>query len=372
MKIKFFWLNIVKINFLKSKLLSEETHLADTFNHAAKHNYKNTLSKSQPDNKWLFLRLVKDIDWLIKEEEFRDIVYKLKSSIDKEKNIKKTVLDIFEFIFNKFKTWFTEAQIKEAIWKFVWFDDELIIPIEKLSDLDYLLNETKWPTDAFKDLALQIVTKLVAMVVKEKNIKSIDNAIENKKIYEDGRQKDESINDWYNRNSKQKPKLTFVINRVSTTWDTAPAAWNWILWENFVLLIMWYPVYESTLGQIAQMERLWNKNDNVFSQPFIEAFSGIQEKMKEKTTEAYKSELENIIKEEFKQLIEEYGFEISVDNWTFNSINPARVDMQTAYHTVWHAQAEAKWIIEHSEELIEVVPSGNWWHMFSTLMSRYL
>ncbi|USN58814.1 MAG: hypothetical protein H6767_01655 [Candidatus Peribacteria bacterium] len=94
--------------------------------------------------------------------------------------------------------------------------------------------------------------------------------------------------------------------------------------------------------------------------------------MKEGNTPELQSTLVSIIKTELADLIQEYGFEIQVDAGTFNSINPARVDMQTTYHTITHAQAEAKGIIEHGDELIEAVPSGNGGHMFSTLMSRYL
>ena len=71
-------------------------------------------------------------------------------------------------------------------------------------------------------------------------------------------------------------------------------------------------------------------------------------------------------------LVDRYGFEIEVSSGSFNSINPGRIDGQMIYHTYWLLQAKAKKIIKEWEDIIEVIPSGNGWHVYGALQARLL
>jgi len=300
------------------------------------------------------------------------VAEKIRDCLDNDKDLKYEMLEIFISMWEWLKTWFTKSEIREAVWRLVSFNSDWIVPIEKLEAIDntFLSDQTKWHTNAFKDIALQIITKLISIVVKKKNIQNISNAISIKEEYEENQIRWETIQEYIEKNNIKRPKLTFIINQVSTTWDTAPAAWEWIKLEDFVLLIMWYPANESTFAQITQMLKLDAEAGNIIAQWFNRGFSHIQNAMKEWNTEKQQKLLKKIIEDWLWTLIEQYWFEIEVDSWTFNSINQSRIDAQTIYHTVLHAQAEAREIVKPGWDLIEVIPSWNGWHMLSVLFAR--
>jgi threonine synthase len=190
-----------------------------------------------------------------------------------------------------------------------------------------------------------MVTSMVSIIVEEENKKAIEKA----------------------KNGEKWQTLKFIVTQTSTSWDTWPAGWSWIEWKKFVVNVIGFPENEATYAQKWQMMRLKN---NVKSISMNTSFSKIQESMLKWNTEEFREELKQIIKGELKELIEKYDFNIEIDAWSFNSINPWRVDWQTIYHSYWILQAVAQNIIEEDEEIIEVIPSWNWGHMYSVLMAR--
>ncbi len=319
--------------------------LCTTFDYEEKSDYFEALTIARPDNSGaLWYRLPETLKWSIKDKE-NDLIKKIKTAINDKNSRKEVIKEVFVELFKSLEIGFDDKQIKEIVDNYDKFTNDFIVPIEFLEDNTYLLNESYGPTDAFKDLALQMVTAMVSIIVKEHNKKSIQKA---KKWIK-----------WQ--------KLKFVITQTSTSWDTGPAWWSGIEWKDFVMNVIGFPENEATYSQKWQMMRL---KQNVKSISMNTSFSNIQESMLKWNTSEFKSKLKEVIEKEFTDLIEKYGFNIEIDSGSFNSINPWRVDGQTIYHSYWLLQAKAKDIIKDSEEILEVIPSGNGWHMYSVLMAR--
>ena len=320
--------------------------LATTFDYSNLHSYFEALTKARPDNSWaLWYRLPESlknsIDW--KKDE---LIWKIKEALEKNWTERKNIIkEVFVELLSSLKTGFTEEQVKQIVENLEKFNSDLIVPISNLKENDYLFEEFHWPTDAFKDIALQMVTSMVSIIVEQENKKAIEKA--------------KSWEKWQ--------ILKFVITQTSTSWDTGPAGWSWIEWKYFVANVIGFPEEEATYAQKWQMMRLWK---NVKALAMNTSFSKIQESMLKWNTKDFQEELRKTIENELKDLVEKYYFKIEIDAGSFNSINPWRVDGQTIYHSYGILQAVAQNIIKQDEEIIEVIPSGNWWHMFSVLMAR--
>ena len=89
---------------------------------------------------------------------------------------KNMILNVFETLLASFQTGFTKKQVSRIIGNLSRFSSDMIVPIEPLHGNDYLLNETTGPTNAFKDLALQMLTEMVAIITEDENTTSISNA----------------------------------------------------------------------------------------------------------------------------------------------------------------------------------------------------
>jgi len=322
--------------------------IATTFNSDKKYNYFQGLTNARPDkdSNALWFRLPDTLKWSLKNKKIW-LESKIKTALKDKQNTKKLIKEVFVELLSTLETWFTDEQIIKIVDNFDKFNNDLIVPITNLENFDYLIEEFHWPTDAFKDIALQLVTSMVSTIVEEENKIAIKKA----------------------KNWDRWQKLKFVITLTSTSWDTWPAWWSWIEWKNFVMNVIWYPENEATFAQKWQMEILWW---NVKALSMNSSFSNIQEYMLKANTPEYKDELKKIIEKEFNDLIEEYWFEIEIDAWSFNSINPWRVDGQTIYHSYSILQAKANDIINENEDVLEVIPSWNGWHMFSVLMARLM
>ena len=320
--------------------------LTTTFNYDTSVSYEDTIIKARPwDDVDLWYRLPEIIKKKINTKRYIFIwvvqdALKCNDLNERKRNIK----EVFFELLLTLETWFTLEQVKVIVGNFDKFDSDLIVPIEKLkwNKNTFLLNESYWPTNTFKDIAFQMVTS----IVEEQNRESIRKA----------------VNEWI-----IWQKLKFVIIQTSTSWDTWSALWTWIEWKNFVMNVIGFNANEATFAQIWQMMRL---KGNVLSIPMNESFSEIQEAMLKWNTKEYQRLLKKILDAEFENLINQYWFEIVVDSWSFNSINTWIIYWQTIYHEFALLQAEAKGIIKKDEEIIEVVPSWNWWHLFSVLMAR--
>jgi len=321
-------------------------NIGTTFNYDGWKDYKYALTHAKPDDGWLWFRLPGSLKDCLSNEKLKELEWKVRSALDSD-NTKQLVKEVFVDLWLSLETGFTKKQIETIVWNLDNFSHDLIVPIEGLSENTYLLNESYGPTDAFKDLALQMLTGLTSTIVSEENKVAVEKA----------------------KNWEKWQKLRFLVNLTSTSWDTGPAGWKWVEGKPFIVNIIWLPANESTNGQIGQMAILkWN----VLALPMKEGFSDIQTSMISWNTDEYKEELVKVITDEFSDLITEYGFEIEVSSGSFNSINPGRIDGQMIYHTYWLLQAKAKWIIKQWEEIIEVIPSGNGWHVYGALQARLL
>jgi len=321
--------------------------LATTFNKNDLHPYKKALTNARPDQNStaLWYRLPETLKWNL-ENKKDELIDKIKKALKKEWSERKNLIkEVFVELLLSLETWFTKEQVIQIVENLEKFNSDLIVPITFLKENDYLFEEFHWPTDAFKDIALQMVTSMVSIIVEEENKQAIEKA----------------------KNGEKWQILKFVITQTSTSWDTWPAWWSWIEGKKFVMNVIGFPENEATYAQKWQMMRL---KQNVKSIPMNTSFSKIQESMLKWNTIEFREELKKVIEEELKNLIEKYHLKIQIDAWSFNSINPWRVDGQTVYHSYGILQAEAYGIIEKDEEIIEVIPSGNGWHMYSVLMAK--
>lgn len=342
-------------------------------------NYEFSVTNAQPDildwddKKWLWYR-EKFETALLDEEQQVEIISILRKAIETadEKHIREVIKTIFRFLWEQMWTWLNNEEITEVVNSLDSFKHPLIVPVEHLHDNLYLYDETQWPTDAFKDLALQQITKMVSLLTQRENNKSITKAVENKEQwvtykFEENSEKLVKYINWEKAEDQEdRPKLTFLMSLTSTSWDTWPAWWSWIENEPWVWNAIFYPAFEATQWQAWQMNNLWW---NVISYAIEEAFTEIQEMMKSSITPELVEKIRKIIEEKLKPIREEYGFDIELNLWSFNSVNIWRIDAQSIYHCVAGLNAKA----QHPEivwDIITSTPTWNFGHQFGQLQSK--
>lgn len=313
--------------------------------------YKEALTVATPPNKWLWFRTPESIRASLSEASRDELVAKIKKALESEdlEKRRQIILSVFESLLASFQTGFTSDQVTRIVGNLSRFSSEMIVPIEQLwvASSDYLLNESTGPTDAFKDLALQMLTEMVSIITEEENTEAIRKA----------------------KLGEKWQTLKFVVTLTSTSGDTGPAGWSGIEGKDFIINVIWFPAKEATFSQAWQMMRL---GKNVRAIPMSTSFSAIQDAMKAGNTADFQSAIKDVLEKELAAEIKQYGFHIQVDSGSFNSINPGRIDGQTLYHAYGMLQAQAKWIVRKDDELLEVVPSGNGGHVFGVLMGRVM
>lgn len=351
--------------------ISSSRRLTSGFDTKISVQYKKAITTGRPHTKEgisgqnLYLRSKEDIRKCIKTEDYKKLLRMVSEALEDE-NL--SFFPIFEELWNLLETGFTKEQVARIVSWYESFSSRFIVPIEQLGKSnDYLLDETRGPTDAFKDLALQMLTEMVAIIVEEENTSEIERA-KGLKIDFDNQEKEGDILEYYASKNIPRPKLKFIVTQTSTSGDTGPAGQDGILGKKFIVNIVGYPQAEATTAQRWQMQG--RSKENVLALPFHEQFSQIQEHMNDAKPADMKDQLQKAIEWKFQDLILKYGFEIVIDSGSFNSINPARIDGQMNYHAFWLYQAEAKWLLDNNHEIIEVVSSGNGGHVFSILMAR--
>lgn len=339
-------------------------------------DYEYALSHAQPENKWLWYREVFTEKLMTKEQQ-NEFIQVLRDAIELKNYelVQEIVKTAFRYLWTKMWTWLSNEEIEEIVNSLDSFSSPFIVPVEKVwEDWIYLINESTWPTDAFKDLALQQVTTMLSVITKKKNNLAIDKALDEKNqwiSYEfktiNWEEKLIKYKNWVEEKEQwNRPKISIVITLTSTSWDTWPAWWAWIEWRDFVANIIWFPAFEATQWQVWQMLNLkWN----VLSVPFKQAFTAIQEDMKKCNNPEFKANLQKILEEKFKELRKEYGFDIEVSSWSFNSVNIWRIDWQSIYHSVALMVAKAQ-NPEITWDVIEVIPSWNFWHTTGALQAK--
>lgn len=341
-------------------------------------DYEYAVTHAQPDDKWLWYREVFS-EKLLSEEKQKEFIVILREAIETkdEKLIRKVVKSMFRFLWTKMWTGLTHEEIEEVVNTLDSFKSPFIVPVEKIWDGNiYLMNETTWPTDAFKDLALQQIPTMLSIITRRKNTEAVKQALENEKngiTYKleqvGGEEKLVKYINWEKASDEEqgnRPKISIVVTQTSTSGDTWPAGWAWIQGKDFVANIIWFPSHEATQWQIGQMKNLeWN----VTSIAFEEAFTEIQEQMKACNNIDFKQKLQEILEKKFKTLREKYGFDIEVSSGSFNSVNIGRIDAQSIYHSAWIMIAKAM-NPEIAWDIIEAIPSGNFWHATWVIQAR--
>lgn len=303
--------------------------------------YTKAITTAQPDDKWLWFREFRDV---LPESLIKRFVKIIKARKDNPDELRATIKGIFWYLWQQMWTWLSHSQISWIVNSLNSFESPYVVPVERVSWNIFLSNQSTGPTSAFKDLALQMLTVMVAETIKLHNIQSIQNA---KK--------------WI-----RGQKLKFVITQTSTSGDTGPAWWKGIENKDFIVNIIGFPATESTYGQAWQMLNLKN---NVMSIPMTQAFTAIQNSMKEWNTPEYRAWLKSILEKEFADLIEQYWFEIEIEAWSFNSVNIGRIDGQSIYHMVTSFITQAQSDIK---TVNEVIPSGNFGHVYGTLQAKMM
>ena len=219
-------------------------NIGTTFDYNGKKDYKYALTHAKPDDGWLWFRLPESLKDSISDGNLKKLEWKIKEALVSDRP-KELVKEVFVELWLTLETGFTKKQIETVVWNLDNFSDDLIVPIEELSENTYLLNESYWPTDAFKDLALQMLTEMTSTIVSEQNMVAIEKA----------------------KNWEKWQILRFLVNLTSTSWDTGPAWWAWIEGKNFIVNVIWFPANESTFSQVWQMVTL---KDNILAIPMNE------------------------------------------------------------------------------------------------------
>jgi len=342
--------------------------LSGTFDYAFVADYDKAVTTAKPSVWWLWYRDPETLKTALPDEKIGELISEIeKALLSDDWNVRKKIIKkVFVELWLALETWFSKSEIERIVDTLDNFTNDLIVPIEDLFENTHLFNESYWPTDAFKDIALQMLTEMTAIIVEGENCEQVARAKYLYKEYEDEQFNYKSILDWMEDNNLARPKIRVIVNLTSTSWDTWPAWGKWIEWKKFIVNIIWFPAFEATYSQIWQMLVLW---DNVMAIPLDAQFSNIQEQMISWNTQEYQDKLKAIIEENLSELIEKYWFEIEVDSWSFNSINPWRIDGQTLYHTYWILQAKAKGILKEGDDYIHAIPSWNGGHMYSLLQA---
>ena len=150
--------------------------LASTFHTENKYPYKYAITNAKPHDNGLWFRLPQTLKALLTQKKQKNLEDKVKEALNQKENSKKMIQEVFVDLWMMLETGFTQNQIIKIVGNLESFEHPLIVPIEHLSNNDYLINESYGPSYAFKDLALQMLTGMVANIVEEENTMAIKKA----------------------------------------------------------------------------------------------------------------------------------------------------------------------------------------------------
>lgn len=323
------------------------TTFSSTLNDQVSELFDHAITNAQPVDKGLWFR--QELPLITPEEE-AEYVELIRAGIasNSENKMRQNVKELFVQLWQKMRINLSEVEIRKAVDCLDSFQSPLIVPLEKINEEQnlYLINEATGPTNAFKDLALQMLTSFVSQVIIKENKETIDSI----------------------KQGVKGGNLNFLVTQTSTSGDTGPAGGSGIEDKDFIINVIGYPAGEATFGQAGQMLYLQN---NVWAVPMKEAFSAIQESMKEGNTAEYQARLKEVIETELSDLIAKYSLEVNIKAGSFNSVNIGRIDGQTIYHLVAFLIAKAQKIVD-DRGVIEVIPSGNFGHCYGALQANQI
>lgn len=223
--------------------------------------------------------------------------------------VKNSYPEICQMVFSKFLTDFSAEELKKIIgdvYNDENFDSKEIAPIVKLSDNKYILELWHGPTAAFKDMALQMLPKLM-----ETSIKKLE--LENE-----------------------------VLILVATSGDTGKAALEGFKNIDGIKIICLYPHEKVSKVQELQMTTTGGDNTNVIA--IRGNFDDCQSKVKEIFGDM-----------EFREELLEKNVELS----SANSINWGRLLPQIVYYFKAYGNLLSDKEISMGEKINVVVPTGN-------------
>jgi len=221
------------------------------------------------------------------------------------------------FVLSKFLTDYSLAELNDCIegaYQFPKFDDKKIAPIKKISPEISVLELWHGPTSAFKDMALQILPRLL--------VKAVEKTGETKEM----------------------------VILVATSGDTGKAAMEGFKDVAGTRIIVFYP--EEGVSQIQKWQMVTQEGDNVAVFGMEGNFDDAQNGVKEIFADA-----------SFAQELEETGFQLS----SANSINWGRLAPQIIYYFSGYVDMIAQGSIRLGEQINVVVPTGN----FGNILAAY-
>lgn len=213
--------------------------------------------------------------------------------------------DVAYSILSKFDFWISGDQLIEIIndaYGKQWYRKE-ITPFKQIWNMNlYSWHLWYWPTLAFKNIALEFLPRLLAVLSNWETVNVL----------------------W------------------ASSWDTINAAHSWVKWTNIRSIFMLPNTWPSQVQRLQAVNGIVD-NPNAFTILADCAFDPLQEIVKRINSSEYK---------EFKD-----KYKIT----SFNSINIARILAQVVYYFRFYSQLLDMWNISNWDEVIFSVPSWNFW-----------
>ncbi len=233
-----------------------------------------------------------------------------------------TYIDLANTIFKPFLTDYDEDEVKtmvQAAYSKIAFDHPEVTPVIRLSDQLHVLELWHGPTSAFKDIALQLLPRLLTSALK----KSVDK--------------------------------TEVVILTATSGDTGKSALEGFRDVPGIRIFVYYPQNGVSEVQMLQMTTQEGRNVEVAAVEgnFDDAQTGVKQ-----------------IFNDHRLAVElaKAGYRLS----SANSINWGRLLPQIVYYFYAYNDLAGKGIIKAGEEVNFVVPTGNFGNILAGYYARQL
>jgi len=194
------------------------------------------------------------------------------------------------------------------------FDDKRVVPLEKLTDHEYVLELWHGPTLAFKDMALQILPRLMSEALK------------------------------------REPDGKKVLILTATSGDTGKAALEGFKDVEDTAIIVFYP--DEGVSDMQRLQMVTQRGDNTFVCAVKGNFDDAQTGVKRMFGS-----------ESFNALVKSKGYDLS----SANSINLGRLVPQIVYYVYSYVELLRRGVIKYGDPINVTVPTGN----FGNILAAY-
>lgn len=208
-------------------------------------------------------------------------------------------------ILSRFDFWISNEELVQIINNAYWnqWHRSDITPVKQIWKTNlFSLHLWYWPTLAFKNVALELLPRLLAALTKGKIVNVL----------------------W------------------ASSWDTINAAHSWVKWTNIRSLFMLPNVWPSEVQRLQAVNWIVD-NPNAITLLADVPFDPLQDIVK------------RVNSSEFVE------FKTQNNITSFNSINIARILAQVVYYFRAYTQLLKNWTISNWEEVVFSVPSWNFW-----------